>query len=208
MKVASSVKRLRKRPSDFHHGALRAAALELTAREVEAHGHTAISLEMLSAKLGVTRPALYRHFTDKRALLVEVAHLGFERFEAALTAAVEQNGHDVWAAYLAVGTTYVAHARANPGWFRLQFSHPVPVPDLRRTPARYSTLLLDALAAVLGRPEGEHAYRAMWGIAHGLASLVVEGIRFRMPRRYGSRCVRSRRSPDANPMGRNALVGT
>jgi len=169
------VKRLRKRARDFHHGDLRAAAIEMTHREVEKHGHHDISLERIAAKLGVTRPALYRHFADKTALLAEVAHLGWVRFEAALTEAFIRQD-TTWAALRVLGTIYIEFCRDNPSWFRLQFSHPVPHPDFSRAPARYAPLMLDALKRELPPGEAEAAYRGLWGMAHGLSALVVEGV--------------------------------
>jgi AcrR family transcriptional regulator len=175
MRTEPEVKRLRKRARDFHHGDLRAAAVEIAIREVEKRGHTEVTLDHVAARLGVTRPALYRHFADKRALLIEVAQRGYERFEGAITTAFEAHA-DIWDAASALGIAYIEFALTNPGWFRLQFSHPVPHPDLDRVPARYRAGLLEGLRGRLGSADGETAYRGLWSIAHGLAALVVEGV--------------------------------
>jgi AcrR family transcriptional regulator len=174
MERRPAVKRVRKRASDFHHGDLKAAAVEVAIREVEKRGHLEVTLDHVAAKLGVTRPALYRHFADKRGLLTVVAQRGFVRFEEALTRAIETHA-DPWENVFELGRTYVTFALANPGWFRLQFSHPIPQPDLEAAPARYQPIMLKTLTDALG-PEGEAAYRGVWGIAHGLAALVVEGL--------------------------------
>jgi AcrR family transcriptional regulator len=174
------VKRIRKRARDFHHGDLRAAAIEIAVREVEKRGHSDVTLEHVAARLGVTRPALYRHFADRRARRAEVAQRGYERFEESITTAFNAHAEDIWEAVHALGVAYIEFALANPGWFRLQFSHPMPRPDLERTPARYAPAMQAGLTERLGPADGMIAYRAAWGIAHGLAALVVEGL----PRPY------------------------
>src|SRR3954465_2221030 len=88
MSTSKMSKRPERKPRGrFHHGNLRAAAVELAVAEVEKSGYAALTLELIGKKLGVTRPALYRHFADCRALLFEVAQNGYERFEVAQTEA-------------------------------------------------------------------------------------------------------------------------
>lgn len=53
----------------YHHGNLRAAALERAAQLAADGGTGALSLRQLARDLGVSPAALYRHFADKDALL-------------------------------------------------------------------------------------------------------------------------------------------
>ena len=61
----------------YHHGDLRRALLDEALRTIQDDGVEALTLRTIGVRLGVSRTALYRHFTDKRALLSAVATEGF-----------------------------------------------------------------------------------------------------------------------------------
>ena len=66
--------RSNRKPRDrYHHGDLRRALLDEALRTIQDDGVEALTLRTISVRLGVSRTALYRHFTDKRALLSAVA---------------------------------------------------------------------------------------------------------------------------------------
>ncbi len=70
----------------YHHGALREALLSQAFRDIESEGLEGLSLRRLAETTGVSKTAPYRHFTDKRDLLVTIAAEGFrllaEKLEA------------------------------------------------------------------------------------------------------------------------------
>ena len=59
----------RKRADRYHHGDLRRALLQAAVRTIRSHGVDGLTLRGVGSTLGVSRTALYRHFTDKAALL-------------------------------------------------------------------------------------------------------------------------------------------
>lgn len=175
---------LKKPKSRFHHGDLRASAIEVAIAEIEERGHGALTLQQIAKRLGVTRPALYRHFSNRRDLLQAAAQQVFARFEARLTDAVFAH-EDPWAALQAVGLAYLHFAVENRGWFRLQFTSSTderPMPDLDATPARYFDGMIGALRRVYGGEDDELQlrYLVLWGTMHGITMLAVERI-FGMP---------------------------
>jgi AcrR family transcriptional regulator len=60
--VVKGVRASRKRREQFHHGDLAEAAIAVATDEIERHGHLHLSLRAVAHRLGVTQPALYRHF--------------------------------------------------------------------------------------------------------------------------------------------------
>src|SRR5687767_4854087 len=85
-------KRIRPRPKRtgvFHHGDLREALVLAAMRAVEQHGHADMSLRPIADQLGVTQPAVYRHFKNRGALLGEVATRCWQQLQAVLVAAVK-----------------------------------------------------------------------------------------------------------------------
>src|SRR5690606_17362939 len=64
MQPSGERKRIRrKRAGSFHHGDLRESLIVAAYRAVEKHGHAELSLRPLAEQLGVSQPAVYRHFT-------------------------------------------------------------------------------------------------------------------------------------------------
>lgn len=171
---------LRKPRNKFHHGSLRAAAIELATAELQTRGYAELTLEALARKLGVTRPALYRHFKNRRALLQAVAQPIFVEFEQCMTEAFFSKT-DKWEGLHALGRACLHFAVANRSWFRLQFTAPEdlrPMPDLEAAPARYGPGIQAALAEGFGpeHPDLHALYIAVWGMAHGQSMLAVENI--------------------------------
>jgi AcrR family transcriptional regulator len=180
MQTRSPVKR--KPPGRFHHPDLREALILAGLQGIEQHGHLALSLRELAGRLGVTQPAVYRHFDSKEALLAAVADRGLAGFDRAMHDAVAAHPDDPFAAVAAVGRAYVRHAHQHPGWFRLQFSRARVEELARPQPPQASgsdarAALLGALAAIAGEgPIVFDLFRTVWGLAHGLAVFVVERV--------------------------------
>ena len=68
----------------YHHGNLEAALLESALETIRIEGVDAVTLRGVGAKVGVSRTALYRHFSDKAALMARVASEGFRLLRATL----------------------------------------------------------------------------------------------------------------------------
>jgi AcrR family transcriptional regulator len=115
----------------YHHGNLKHALVTAALAAVEKGGAENVSLRDLSARLGVSRMAAYRHFADKDDLLASVAALGFEklcdRYEAALA-----GPSDGRARLRAVVCACFDMGAKRPGLYRLMFAsdflkrHPPP----------------------------------------------------------------------------------
>ena len=61
----------------YHHGALKKTLLAEALRELETDGLEGVSLRKVAETVGVSKTAPYRHFADKRELLVALAADGF-----------------------------------------------------------------------------------------------------------------------------------
>lgn len=105
----------------YHHGDLRAALIRAAMEAVEAGGPDAVSLRDLAEKLGVSTAAPYRHFPDRRALLAEVAAIGFADLAAAYARA-QAEAADPPAALRETARAYLTLAFGRPGLFRLMFA--------------------------------------------------------------------------------------
>lgn len=79
-----------------------------------------VSLRAVAAEAGVTPPAVYRYFPDRRALVAAVVRAGFERFDILLAGA----GTDAAGPFEVLRhrcRAYVAFATTEPGLYRVLF---------------------------------------------------------------------------------------
>jgi AcrR family transcriptional regulator len=148
-------------------------------------GLEALSLRRLAAKLGVTAPALYLHFTGKRELLRAMAEAEFAVLEARFA---EVDTDDPLDRVRETTRAYVAHARANPELFRVMFLFPPAVGGGSaddELPAATKTFAASAAnieaAATAGAIETDDLLLtslAMWCAAHGVATVLQLGFDF------------------------------
>ncbi|MBX3275059.1 MAG: TetR/AcrR family transcriptional regulator [Sandaracinaceae bacterium] len=190
---AKQAARARRKPrARFHHGDLRAATLEVATRVVDGGGAEAVSVREIARALGVSDPAIYRHFDSREALLREVGLEGLGRAMAEVTAALAA-ADSPEARLCAAGCGYLRYAVAHPHWFRLFASRgfqdevwprpsagpnakvdPDDVPEPFRTAVHAEHAMKDALGVLVPEDEVDDQYRILWALAHGLAGLVVE----------------------------------
>ncbi len=167
--------------STYHHGALRDDLIECGMRLLEQRQSDDLSLREVAREAGVSATAVYRHFSDKTALLRAVAERGFALMaEMQETAARAAEGK---AAFAAVGAAYVRFALQSPAVFRLMFAS-APPRDLFTRPIEELSGPLRVLrshVAKLTPPRMSDEARAVisiraWSLVHGLAVLALSGM--------------------------------
>src|ERR687895_654104 len=103
----------RKRQHTYHHGDLPRALLREAVRVIDKEGISALTLRGVGQKVGVSRTALYRHFTDKSSLLAAVAAEGFRTLRGRLSHAWDTHGGGQQG-FEAMGVAYVRFAVGHP----------------------------------------------------------------------------------------------
>src|SRR4051812_26605916 len=177
----------RKRPDQYHHGDLRQALINEALRIIRKHGVEAVTLRAVAGALGVSRTALYRHFTDKRALLETVACEGFRMLREATVTAWERGGRDA-AGFKAMGVAYVQFAVDNPEHYRVMFGSalerskgPVRDPELAKEGGAAFQALVDALIdqqrhGLIRQDDPLQLAQFIWSLVHGVAMLAIDGL--------------------------------
>ena len=173
----------RKPRRSYHHGNLRRALLDEALATIHADGVDGVTLREIGARVGVSRTALYRHFADKRALLMAVATEGFRTLREQLVAAWEAGGRGD-AAFRSMGAAYVRFAVANPAHYRVMFGGfvdpEVQDPGLAAEADGAFQALVDALAtlqhdAVVRDDDTVLMARHVWALVLGVAMLGIDG---------------------------------
>jgi AcrR family transcriptional regulator len=173
----------KKRVGQYHHGDLRRALLEEALRTIQADGVEQLTLRTVGQKLGVSRTALYRHFSDKQALLASVGREGFRMLRLALTEACDRHGRGR-PGFEAMGLAYVEFAAQHPSHYRVMFggfieSCSKDAEFMHEATAAFQ-VLVDALveqqqAGLVRRDDPIIMARFVWAIVHGIAMLVIDG---------------------------------
>ncbi len=174
----------RKGPDRYHHGDLREALLEEAVRTIQAQGVERLTLRGIGDSLGVSRTALYRHFSDKGALLEEVACEGFRLLREKLVRAWEEGGGGL-EGFDAMGLAYVRFALQNPSHYRVMFGGFLgsrePQGALKEEGRAAFRALVDALIALqkagLARQDDPlHLAHFVWATVHGISMLAIDGL--------------------------------
>ena len=151
-------------------------------RTIHSHGIDGLTLRGVGSTLGVSRTALYRHFTDKAALLAAVAAEGFRVLREDTARAWEDGGRGV-RAFEAMGVAYVHFAMTHPSHYRVMFGADIPDAgdaELKKEGAGAFQVLVDALAALqqqhlARRDDTEQMALFVWSAVHGVAMLAIDG---------------------------------
>lgn len=183
MGPAAAVRRRRKPADQYHHGDLRRSLIEEAVRTIQAHGVEHLTLRSVGERLGVSRTALYRHFSGKQALLTAVGREGFVTLGAALTAARERHGRGR-AGFEAMGEAYVRFAVTHPSHYRVMFgrfleSCAKDIDFIAAATAAFD-VLVDSIveqqqAGIVREDDPQLVARFIWSVVHGTAMLAIDG---------------------------------
>jgi AcrR family transcriptional regulator len=183
MAISPVKRRRRKRAGTYHHGDLRRALVEEALRTIQASGVESLTLRGIGGKLGVSRSALYRHFSSKQALLAGVGREGFRTLRLALTSAWEEHGKGR-EGFEAMGAAYVRFAVAHSSHYRVMFgrfseSCSKDAGFVQEATAAFQVLvdsLVEQQQAGLVRPDDPVILaRFIWSVVHGISMLAIDG---------------------------------
>lgn len=164
----------------YHHGRLKEALMEAARALVARHGPAGFTLAEAAKLVGVTPAAPYRHFSDRDALMGEVAQQGFDQFRGRLIAAWDDGRPDAMQALSRMGRAYLSFAREEPGYYFTMFGHAQRLADQGGLPSsqRAFDVLVNAAAKTLEQrgatAEGARklAYE-IFALSHGVATLML-----------------------------------
>lgn len=166
----------------YHHGSLKDALLEAARTLLAERGPAGFTLAEAAKLVGVTAAAPYRHFSDRNALMGELARRGFEQFGARLAHAWDDGRPDPQTALSRMGTEYLAFSRDEPGLYAAMFNTmgALCAPGAGASAETALETLRSAARKVLrrrGALEGGAKTLALeiWALSHGVAMLALAG---------------------------------
>jgi AcrR family transcriptional regulator len=144
-------------------------------------GPDGLSFRRIAADAGVSHQAPYHHFGDRDAIFAEIGLQGFRKFTAELTAPVRDDEASESAPRML--DRYVEFALCNKGYFRVMFRSDLcntsGSPELRAAADEAFGSLITAVTEMLGESASVDdigiTATTMWSVAHGLATLLIDG---------------------------------
>ncbi|HET8801511.1 MAG TPA: TetR/AcrR family transcriptional regulator [Marinobacter sp.] len=165
----------------YHHGDLPQQVHQLALEILREHGDTAISLRALAKQIGVSAPALYRHYSDRESLLAELAVTGFESLRERLLAVDPSRPRR---ALLDIGLVYVSFAQDEPNLYRLMFGGRVLPKGIHPRLDTAGKGAFQVLEDTIARAQQAGYIKPMplalmtaaaWSQVHGLSQLTIDG---------------------------------
>jgi AcrR family transcriptional regulator len=168
----------------YHHLDLRTKLLETTTEMIVNNGVETVTMRSLSQKIGVSRTAPYRHFSDKTALLCAIAEEGFYKIKDALDKIASNKKQDPLISLKKMALAYVDFAINNPAYYRLMFGKEVVS---NKTPLSLQIATKESfqkLTQTLEQCQKEKSIKKMditnlansaWATLHGLSMLLIDG---------------------------------
>jgi AcrR family transcriptional regulator len=157
--------------------------LRAARRIYEKDGLAGLSMRRVSAQVGLTPMALYRHYADKDALLDALVADGFAQFETFVAVAADQPTPT--ARFRGVLEAYIEFALERPRTFELMFFIPrdnvPPAPaSLEATPSPSFTRIIAAVKeamkdGALAPDDIGQVLLLAWSTVHGLIALHFSG---------------------------------
>lgn len=162
----------------YHHGDLRSALVNLAMEHVRKNGADSFSLREAARDAGVTSGAAYKHFADKDELLSAVAAEALNLLAHRSQKATD--GLKGKERLHASAMAYIDFAAAEPRLFRLAFSRfgSDGATEKDGLPGAFAQLRLAVaeLQSDPGKPLDPDALALAWAVAHGIASLISDGM--------------------------------
>jgi len=160
---------------------LREKVIKAAVKYVADNGPDGLSFRQIAADAGVSHQAPYHHFGDRSAIFNEIALEGFRKF-AVVMGAPARAGED-YENCVRLCERYVDFAIANKGHFRVMFRADLcqmhESPETQKAADDAFATLLDAVSEMVGDSASLDEIRvqatAMWSLAHGLATLIIDG---------------------------------
>lgn len=143
--------------------------IEIAHRMVANEGVESIKLRDLGDELGLSRSAIYRHFSSKEALLATMVTQHFIWFKSVLESQVNEKSIQEKARDII--KTYYTYGVENANHYRLMFDE---IWDDTQYPEVYQSkkALFDYLSCITGH---EESARMLYVFCHGLVSLHITG---------------------------------
>ena len=189
--------------NSYHHGNLKESLVQTALEMVKTHGIESVTLREIGGRLGTSRSAIYRHFSNKEALMKQVLLAGFDKLDEALESTFYNEDLELIERFHSMGIVYLQFARQNPHLYRLLFGPNMSKereevcvdekPELHKLMNGDSSEEIvqnnaesgfHKLVSIIVEAQTQGLFKngdpvlfatSIWSLLHGLASLAIDG---------------------------------
>jgi AcrR family transcriptional regulator len=157
-------------PTQIHYEAL----IETASRLIETHGVENVSLRMLADELGVKAPSLYRHVTDKNALLRAVNEATLRHLFQTLYQALE-SPEPTRSKLVTLAHEYRRFAQEQPITYELAFRSVLALRPDEELQEQAALPIQQIFSELTGEADALTALRGALALLHGWMTLEING---------------------------------
>lgn len=150
-----------------------------------AGGFDGLSMRKLASKVGVTAPALYRHYESKEKVILDLIGEAYKTFSGYLSRALQGESPEI--RFSMTGRNYLAFALEHPQFYELLHISPsqLGVEELPEEASSHACasgrFLVDRVregmdCGMLRPGDAEAVARTIWAHAHGMISIYHRGL--------------------------------
>jgi AcrR family transcriptional regulator len=162
-----------------HTADVRREVLDAALSIIDTEGPDAVSMREVARRAGVSHQAPYHYFSDRAGIFAAITHEGFDalgtEFEQ-LQGTTQHLARDSFRTYLTFAMTHRGH-------FRVMFRSDIcgiPTHDDARLAAdrafnAHLAIVKSIVDEVSGKEDAIAWATLLWSVAHGLATLVIDG---------------------------------
>jgi AcrR family transcriptional regulator len=194
---------IKEEKNSYHHGNLKEALLEEALNIIKNESLETLTLRELTTRVGASRSAIYRHFSNKEDMLKQVILAGFEQLDEEMAPIFENSELPILEKFALMGSSYIKFAVDNPNLYRLLFGPKhmkereevcqSQKPELHELKTNHTGLdKLDEmesngfhkLVVLIVTAQEQKIFKAqnplllattIWSSLHGLSSLIIDG---------------------------------
>ena len=148
------------------------AAIAIAANE----GPDAISMRDIARRAGVSHQAPYHHFGDRTGIFAAIVEEGFTELAERLELSRSTGASSMCEAYVHFALGHRGHFRV---MFRADLCNLANYPSAASVAEQAFAVLINEVKSIVGDSTDENLIRTqatfMWSIAHGLATLLIDG---------------------------------
>ena len=159
------------KPRPANGGNLKQRALAAAHRMLETQGEAGLTLRAIAAELRTGQGSLYHHFTNKDALLAELAVDGFRELGRWMASASPPEGRT---RFFACGHAYLGFTRRRPALYAIMYNERLMAGNerVRRAEAEAFEVYRGSLESLdVAEADLADAALALWALSRGMASI-------------------------------------